>query len=467
MPGTLNILRSGRPLVTTPHQDRFIRLSHIRNRHLTATETANNTLGSHNRHIHPDTVRNRLRVNGLRAQRPYVGQPLTPSRRQRRLAWLQAHSPRNFPMRQWRRVFFTDESLFTLYLSDGRLRVYRRRGERYTDACVAERDRFGDFILPAFVCSLVLNVVCLIENFWNFSENHHGSNYLQPQAYSYLCPFFRGGLGNLMFMYASIYGMAKEKGMGIGVYKNMELYRMFNITEKAIKDTRICDKAVEIYEYRPCAYDVATTGFTSSKNIRHKSYLQSWRYFEDIEEDIRAQFVFKDFIKAKAADILRRAVATYIKQYPSLQSSVGNLTIVGVHIRRGDYLKKDKIQYGYEVASSAYVEKALQYFRDKYNNTLFLIFTNPNPPDIKWCKQYINGSDVVHMKANAREIDMCAISQCNHTVMTVGTFGWWASWINKGETIYYKDVATPKSSLLDDFSQDMTDYFYPGWIGMD
>ena len=51
--------------------------------------------------------------------------------------------PRLFPMRQWRRVLFTDESRFTLYRADGRRRVYRRRGERFADACVVERDRFG------------------------------------------------------------------------------------------------------------------------------------------------------------------------------------------------------------------------------------------------------------------------------------------------------------------------------------
>ena len=39
--------------------------------------------------------------------------------------------------------FFTDESRFTLYRADGRRRVYRRRGERFADACVVERDRFG------------------------------------------------------------------------------------------------------------------------------------------------------------------------------------------------------------------------------------------------------------------------------------------------------------------------------------
>ena len=59
------------------------------------------------------------------------------------MAWLTAHAPRLFPMWQWRRVLFTDESRFTLYRADGRRRVYGRRGERFADACVVERDRFG------------------------------------------------------------------------------------------------------------------------------------------------------------------------------------------------------------------------------------------------------------------------------------------------------------------------------------
>ena len=135
--------RSGRPRVTSRRQDRTIRLAHLRNCNLTATETALNTVGTHNRQISPKTVGSRLREIGLRARRPYVGLPLTQARRLRRMAWLTAHAPRLFPMRQWRRVLFTDESRFTLYRADGRRRVYRRRGERFADACVVERDRFG------------------------------------------------------------------------------------------------------------------------------------------------------------------------------------------------------------------------------------------------------------------------------------------------------------------------------------
>ena len=79
-------LRSGRPRVTSRRQDRTIRLAHLRNRHLTATETALNTVGTHNRQISPKTVGSRLREIGLRARRPYVGLPLTQARRMRRMA---------------------------------------------------------------------------------------------------------------------------------------------------------------------------------------------------------------------------------------------------------------------------------------------------------------------------------------------------------------------------------------------
>ena len=44
---------------------------------------------------------------------------------------------------EWRRILFSDESHFCLSHGDGRIRVWRRRGERFADACVAEVDRWG------------------------------------------------------------------------------------------------------------------------------------------------------------------------------------------------------------------------------------------------------------------------------------------------------------------------------------
>ena len=42
---------------------------------------------------------------------------------------------------QWARVLFSGKSRISHH--DGRIRVFRRRGERFADNCLIERDRFG------------------------------------------------------------------------------------------------------------------------------------------------------------------------------------------------------------------------------------------------------------------------------------------------------------------------------------
>ena len=67
----------------------------------------NNTIGNHNRRVHPKTMRNRLRaVRIRRSRRAYIGLPLIRPLRARRTDLLAAHAQRRFPMRQRRRVIF-------------------------------------------------------------------------------------------------------------------------------------------------------------------------------------------------------------------------------------------------------------------------------------------------------------------------------------------------------------------------
>ena len=134
-------LRSGRPRVTSENQDQRIRLIHLRDRWRTATMTSREIIGTHGRQVNPVTIRRRLRAAGLAARRPYRGPILRPHIRRERLQWSRIHQ--RWTMGRWRGVLFTDESRFCLSVADGRCRVWRRRGERYADACVMERDRWG------------------------------------------------------------------------------------------------------------------------------------------------------------------------------------------------------------------------------------------------------------------------------------------------------------------------------------
>lgn len=140
--------RSGRPRITTPGQDRYIRNVALRRRFVTArsiqlslekAENVENHGG--NRRVSDQTIRNRLHASGLRAHNPADCPRLTNSHRRARLCWAQRH--RHWTRQQWGRVLFTDESRFCLRSIDGRLKVWRRRGERFASCCLQRKVAFS------------------------------------------------------------------------------------------------------------------------------------------------------------------------------------------------------------------------------------------------------------------------------------------------------------------------------------
>jgi len=137
---TRDLPRSGRPRVTSRAQDCYILNQHLRDRFRTAAATSAVTPGTHNS-IYAQTVRNRLAESGLHGHRPYVGSVLSRRHRNDRKQWALRNI--NWTRQRWRTILCTDESMFVLSRADGRVRLYRRRNERYVDCCVLQRHRFG------------------------------------------------------------------------------------------------------------------------------------------------------------------------------------------------------------------------------------------------------------------------------------------------------------------------------------
>ncbi|KAJ8381891.1 hypothetical protein SKAU_G00026690 [Synaphobranchus kaupii] len=122
--------RSGRPKKTTPQEDRFLTLASLRNRRLSSRDLQARFAQRYHRQISDQTVRNRLHMASLHAARKPA---MTALQRQARLRWCRQH--RQWNLRMWGNVMFSDESRFCLRKLDGRIKVWRRRGERYADCC--------------------------------------------------------------------------------------------------------------------------------------------------------------------------------------------------------------------------------------------------------------------------------------------------------------------------------------------
>ena len=178
--GVADRRKPDRPRVTNPRMDRFITLTHFRRRFQTATSSARQY------GISKQTVLGRLRQarQPIRPRRPYVGQVLTARHRAARLQWAQRHF--RFGRQQCVRVLFSDESRFNLSHHDGPYRVFRRRGERFADNCLIERDRFGGgsvMVWGGIMCRRKTNLI-VVQGILN--AQGYINQILQPEAVSFL-----------------------------------------------------------------------------------------------------------------------------------------------------------------------------------------------------------------------------------------------------------------------------------------
>ena len=108
---------------------------------ITNEDTARRTPGLANVRISGQTDRRKLPESGLRARGPVVGYILNQCHMTARPSWARAY--RRWGLQTRQHIPFSDESRCSLRSCDGRYRVYRRRGERFTNQCVYEFDSFG------------------------------------------------------------------------------------------------------------------------------------------------------------------------------------------------------------------------------------------------------------------------------------------------------------------------------------
>jgi len=197
-------------------------------------------------------------------------------------------------------------------------------------------------------------------------------------------------------------------------------------------------------------------------------FLQSWKYFAGHESTVRRLFRFSDAILRQAHAALADIVEQHLQCIGCHDS--GGVITVGVHVRLGDMNVDEGLKRrGYKTADVPYLLRAMDYFDRKLerwkesHDVVFVVSSD----DIEWCREKLssqNGASrhVVFVSTRDALIDMAVLAQCRHSIISVGTFGWWSAWLANGTTVYYSDWPLRQSLLYAATSH--SDYFYPHWI---
>ncbi|GFU98960.1 transposable element Tcb1 transposase [Trichonephila clavipes] len=118
--------RSHPPQCTTSRKDRQIVRMAVTDRSVESRSVAHHFESVTHHSVSARTIQRRLQQNGLSSRRPLLGLPLTQNHRRLRRLWC---DERRMWVAEWNEVVFTDESRICLQHHDGRIRVWRHRGE--------------------------------------------------------------------------------------------------------------------------------------------------------------------------------------------------------------------------------------------------------------------------------------------------------------------------------------------------
>jgi hypothetical protein len=236
-----------------------------------------------------------------------------------------------------------------------------------------------------------------------------------------------GRLGNQMFQYAGLRGIAAHRGFdwmippadsyGDSNYGLFDCFEMSLVQDKNFGFMNVQSIATGQFHFSQEFFD------TCPDNVNLHDYFQTEKYFENIKDKIRKDFTFKENILEPCKEIIE---------------DIDNP--IFIHIRRGDYLNS---QRAHPVCPIEYYEKALSHFDADIPT---LVFSD----DIEWCKQQEIFSDDRFMMSEYQEyysqtcdtndgrqralvpyFDLCLMSLCSGGIMANSSMSWWGAWLQQ------------------------------------
>ncbi|XP_047739193.1 galactoside alpha-(1,2)-fucosyltransferase 1 [Hyalella azteca] len=158
---------------------------------------------------------------------------------------------------------------------------------------------------------------------------------------------------------------------------------------------------------------------------------------------IREKFALKSSLKNSARRRLQESLLENRRNNGRPERTADVETVVGVHVRRGDFQYILDKYSGNSFLPPAYYHSAFEYFRTRFRRVLFLVMTAKK--EVPWCKENLASgfSDVVVLDDNASaELDFVQLASLEHIIYSHGTFGLWTILLSNAKTVVYPHPST-------------------------
>ena len=221
-----------------------------------------------------------------------------------------------------------------------------------------------------------------------------------------------GRLGNELFQWASVTGIAKSLGTK-AVFPEWKYSQYF---ENAPETGTQIKSTIKEKHYH---YDLSQ--FKDGYNL--EGYFQSYKYFNG----------FKPIFKQSFLD--------------TLQKPKGK--VAAIHVRKGDYVNNPNY---YQLPIEYYY-----YCLSQITYDTLLIFTD----DKEYCKIHFECLNPVYANGNEIE-DLALMSMCDYIVMSNSSYSWWGAYLSNAKVFHCGKLFVGKM-----LSNSIKDFYLPQWTKVD
>jgi len=261
-------------------------------------------------------------------------------------------------------------------------------------------------------------------------------------------------LGNFLFVYAGVKGIANYKGYDFKVpWQAVDKLKYFKASPEVISDEVL---SVGYKHFRmKHNYCFDPEFFNTVDNVDLSGYFGSEKYFEHCIDEIREDLQLND-------DIVERNMA----RLNEVRLDVDHL--VAIHVRRGDYVKTGFANLG---DNTNYYHNAIDYFNETLEGKIaYVVVSN----DVEWTKDYFAPRDERFIFASQednnldREMvidDFAIMACCDHNIIANSTFSWWGAWMGESlnpDRIVVRPTHWKKRDTGEE--QHISDIFPARWV---
>lgn len=264
-----------------------------------------------------------------------------------------------------------------------------------------------------------------------------------------------GGLGNQLFQYAAARSLARREARALyfawhlhrgntqrsfmldhfrlpeGVHRTPLGYR--TLCSLGLRVPLTDRKAGKLWRLAMCRlHTLRESSFSyaplasSAEGVVTEGYFQSWRYFADLEAELRETLRPWREPSERNAQLLAR---------------ISRENAVCVHVRRGDYVTSKDASAYHGCLPADYYHAGIEALDTAARGATFYVFSD----DSAWARQnLLLGASTTVVDHNGVDVpweDLRLMSACRHFVIANSTLSWWAAWLGPHAD---KRVVAPK-----------------------